>query len=72
MALPTPVQATKRHAGTINTAFHSQGHQRSRVTHQLCRLQYLEPQEAPTFLWPLSPYNRSTLDKGFLGYIGIL
>jgi len=40
MALPTPVQATKRHAGTINTAFHSQGHQRSRVTHQLCRLQY--------------------------------
>ena len=55
MALPTPVQATKRHAGTINTVFQSQGHQRSRVTRQLCRLQYLEPQEAPTFLWPLSP-----------------
>jgi len=49
MALRTPVQATKRHAGTIKTAFHSQGHQRCRATHQLCRLQYLEPQEAPHF-----------------------
>jgi len=29
MALPTSVQATKRHAGTINTAIHYQGHQRS-------------------------------------------
>jgi len=55
MALRTPVQATNSHAGTINTAFHSQGHQRCHATHQLCRLQYLEPQEAPTFLRPLSP-----------------
>jgi len=71
MALPTPVQATKRHAGTINTAFQSQCHQRSRVTHQPCRLQCLEQQEAPTFL---NHYlrNRSTLDIGVLGYIGIL
>ena len=55
LILPTPMQATNRHAGTINTAFHSQDHQRSRVTHHLCRLQYLEPQESPTFLRPLSP-----------------
>jgi len=26
LILPTPVQATNRHAGTINTAFHFQGH----------------------------------------------
>jgi len=62
---------TKRHAGTVNTAFHCQGRSHCHVTYQLCRLQYLEPQEAPTFLWPLSP-NRSTLDIGVLGYIGIL
>ena len=71
MALPTPVQATKRHAGRINTALHSQGHQRSRVTHQLCRLQYLEPQGAPTFSGHYLR-NHSTLDIGVLVYIGIL
>jgi len=71
MALPTPVQATKRHAGTVNTVFHSQGHQRSRVTHQLCRLQYLEPQKPPFFSGHYLR-NRSTLDIGVLGYIGIL
>ena len=49
------VQTTSRHAGAINTAFQSQGHKHCRAMHQLCRLQYLERQEAPTFLWPLSP-----------------
>jgi len=49
------VQATNRHAGAINTAFQSQGHKHFSAINQLCRLQYLEPQEAPTFLWPLSP-----------------
>ena len=64
-------QATNRHAGSINTAFHSQGHWHCRVTHQLCRLQYLEPQEAPIFSGHYLR-NRSTLDIGVLGYIGIL
>ena len=71
MALPTPVQAPNSHAGTINTAFHSQGHQCCRATQQLCRLQYLETQEAPTFSGHYLR-NSSTLDIGVLGYIGIL
>ena len=35
------------------------------------QVQYVEPQEDHTFLAPLSR-NRSTLDIGVLGYIGIL
>jgi len=62
---------TNRHAGTVNTAFHYQGRSHCHVTYQLCKLQYLEPQEAPTFPGYYLR-NRSTLDIGVLGYIGIL
>jgi len=34
-------------------------------------VQYVDSDEAHTFLWLLSR-NRSTLDIGFLGYIGIV
>jgi len=33
--------------------------------------QYAEMQDVHTFLWPLS-HNRSTLDIGVLGYIGVV
>jgi len=39
--------------------------------HQLCGLQYLEPQEAPLFSGHYV-HNSSTLDIGVLGYTGIL
>ena len=66
MALPIPVQATKRHAGTINTAFHSQGHQ-----HITCAGCGIWDRKKPPLFSGHYLRNRSTLDIGVLGYIVI-
>jgi len=43
------------HAGTMLTAFQSQGHAQSTRNASAEKMQYVEPQEDRTFLWPLSP-----------------
>jgi len=43
------------HAGTMLTAFQSQRHAQNTCNASAEKVQYVEPQEDRTFLWPLSP-----------------
>jgi len=43
------------HAGSMLTAFQSQGHSQCTSNASAEQVRYVEPQENRTFLWPLSP-----------------
>ena len=58
-------------AGTMLTAFQSQGHAQSTRNASAENVQCVEPEEDRTFSGHYLR-NRSTLDIGVLGYIGIL